>query len=51
MRRLTLLFVALVAVAALVALPSSAHRGKDLPKTIDLPIGYQPAGFPPLGPT
>jgi hypothetical protein len=49
MRRLTLLFVALVAVAALIALPSSAHRGKDLPKTIDLPIGYQPDGFPPLG--
>jgi hypothetical protein len=44
-RRLTLLFAALVAVAALAALPSSAHKGKDLPKTIALPTGFQPEGI------
>jgi sugar lactone lactonase YvrE len=49
MRRLTLVFVALVAVAALVALPSSAHKGRELPKTIDLPFAYAPEGFEPLG--
>jgi sugar lactone lactonase YvrE len=45
MRRLTLLFAAIVAVAALSALPSSAHRGKDFPKTIALPTGFQPEGI------
>jgi sugar lactone lactonase YvrE len=45
MRRMTVLFVALVTVAALAALPSSAHRGKDLPKTINLPNGFQPEGI------
>ena len=45
MRRLTLLFAALVAVAALAALPSSAHKGRDLPKTIALPTGFQPEGI------
>ena len=45
MRRLTMLFAALVAVAALAALPSSAHKGKDLPKTIALPTGFQPEGI------
>lgn len=45
MRRLTLLFVALVAVAALAALPSSAHKGRNLPKTIALPTGFQPEGI------
>jgi sugar lactone lactonase YvrE len=42
---LTLLFAALVAVAALIALPSSAHRGKDFPKTIALPTSFQPEGI------
>jgi hypothetical protein len=51
MRRLTLLFAALVAVAALVALPSSAHRGKDLPKTIALDVGFQPEGIAISGTT
>jgi hypothetical protein len=51
MRRLTLLFTALVAVAALVALPSSAHRGKDLPKTIALDVGFQPEGIAISGTT
>jgi hypothetical protein len=46
MRRLTVLLAALVAVAALAALPSSAHKGTNLPKTIDLPIGYHAPGFP-----
>jgi sugar lactone lactonase YvrE len=45
LRRVTLLFAALVAVAALAALPSSAHRGKDFPKTIALPTGFQPEGI------
>jgi hypothetical protein len=45
MRRLTLLFVALVAAAALAALPSSAHKGRALPKTIALPTGFQPEGI------
>jgi outer membrane protein assembly factor BamB len=45
MRRLTLLFAALIAVAALAALPSSAHRGTELPKTIALPTGFQPEGI------
>jgi outer membrane protein assembly factor BamB len=45
MRRLTLLFAALVAVASLAALPSSAHKGRDLPKTIALPTGFQPEGI------
>ena len=45
MRRLTVLFAVLVAVAAMVALPSSAHRGKDFPKTIALPTGFQPEGI------
>ena len=31
--------------AALAALPSSAHRGKDFPKTIALPTGFQPEGI------
>jgi sugar lactone lactonase YvrE len=44
MRRMTVLFVALVTVAALAALPSSAHRGKALPETINLPNGFQPEG-------
>ena len=51
MRRLTLLFTVLVAVAALVALPSSAHRGKDLPKTIALDVGFQPEGIAISGTT
>jgi hypothetical protein len=34
-----------VAVAALAALPSSAHRGNNLPKTIALPNGFQPEGI------
>jgi sugar lactone lactonase YvrE len=37
--------VALVAAAALAALPSSAHRGNNLPKTIALPTGFQPEGI------
>jgi sugar lactone lactonase YvrE len=45
MRRLTLIFAALVAVASLAALPSSAHKGRDLPKTIALPTGFQPEGI------
>jgi sugar lactone lactonase YvrE len=45
MRRLTLLSAALVAVAALAALPSSAHKGRDFPKTIALPTGFQPEGI------
>jgi sugar lactone lactonase YvrE len=40
-----MLFAALVALAALAALPSSAHRGKDFPKTIALPTGFQPEGI------
>jgi sugar lactone lactonase YvrE len=40
-----MLFAVLVALAALVALPSSAHRGKDFPKTIALPTGFQPEGI------
>jgi hypothetical protein len=50
-RRLTLLFAALVAVAALAALPSSAHKGKDFPKTIALPTGFQPEGIVIAGKT
>jgi sugar lactone lactonase YvrE len=42
---MSLLLAALVAVAALAALPSSAHRGRDLPKTIALPNGFQPEGI------
>ena len=34
-----------MAVAALAALPSSAHRGNNLPKTIALPTGFQPEGI------
>jgi hypothetical protein len=45
LRRVTLLLAALVAVAALAAVPSSAHRGKDFPKTIALPPGFQPEGI------
>jgi hypothetical protein len=45
LRRVSLVFVALVAVAALAALPSSAHRGGNLPKTIALPTGFQPEGI------
>jgi sugar lactone lactonase YvrE len=45
LRRLTTLFAVLVALAAMVALPSSAHRGKDFPKTIALPTGFQPEGI------
>ena len=45
MRRVSLVLVALVAAAALAALPSSAHRGKELPKTIALPTGFQPEGI------
>jgi hypothetical protein len=45
MRRLTLLSAALVAVAALAALPSSAHKGGDFPKTIALPTSFQPEGI------
>ena len=51
MRRLTLIFAALVAVAALAALPSSAHKGKDFPKTIALPNGFQPEGIAISGKT
>ncbi len=51
MRRPTLIFAALVAVAALAALPSSAHRGKDFPKTIALPTGFQPEGVAIQGKT
>ena len=51
MRRLTLIFAALVAVAALAALPSSAHKGKDFPKTIALPNGFQPEGIAISGTT
>lgn len=51
MRRLTLIFAALVAVAALIALPSSAHKGKDFPKTIALPNGFQPEGIAIAGKT
>ncbi len=51
MRRVTVLFAALVAVAALAALPSSAHRGKDFPKTIALPTGFQPEGIAIQGKT
>jgi hypothetical protein len=40
-----MLFAVLVALAAVVALPSSAHRGKDFPKTIALPTGFQPEGI------
>jgi sugar lactone lactonase YvrE len=40
-----MLFAVLVALAAMVALPSSAHRGKDFPKTIALPTGFQPEGI------
>ena len=45
MRRVSLSLVALVAVAVVAAMPSSAHRGKDLPKTIALPTGFQPEGI------
>jgi sugar lactone lactonase YvrE len=45
MRRPTLIFAALIAVAALAALPSSAHKGKDFLKTIALPNGFQPEGI------
>ncbi len=45
LRRVSLLLAALVAVAALAALPSSAHRGKNLPETIALPNGFQPEGI------
>jgi sugar lactone lactonase YvrE len=51
MRRLTLIFAALVAVAALAALPSSAHKGKNFPKTIALPNGFQPEGIAISGKT
>jgi hypothetical protein len=44
LRRVSLVLVALVATAAL-ALPSSAHRGRELPKTIALPTGFQPEGI------
>jgi hypothetical protein len=45
MRRLAPLLAAFVAVAALAALPSSAHKGEDLPKTVALPNGFQPEGI------
>ena len=51
MRRLFLLLLALVAAAALAALPSSAHRSKDFPKTIALPTGFQPEGIAIAGKT
>lgn len=35
--------------AALAALPSSAHKGINFPKTIALPVGFLPAGFQPEG--
>jgi hypothetical protein len=44
LRRVSLL-LALVAAAGLAALPSSAHRGNSLPKTIALPTGFQPEGI------
>ena len=44
MRRVSLL-LALVAAAGLAALPSSAHMGNNLPKTIALPTGFQPEGI------
>jgi outer membrane protein assembly factor BamB len=45
LRRVSFVLIALVAVAALAALPSSAHRGKNFPKTIALPTGFQPEGI------
>jgi len=41
----SLILAALVAVAVVAAMPSSAHRGRDLPKTIALPNGFQPEGI------
>jgi hypothetical protein len=38
-------FVVLVALASLAAVPSSAHKGGDLPKTIALPNGFRPEGI------
>lgn len=38
-----------MAVAALAALPSSAHKGTNFPKTIALPVGFPPVGFQPEG--
>jgi hypothetical protein len=49
LRRVSLVFAALVAVAALAALPSSAHKGTNFPKTIALPVGFPPVGFQPEG--
>jgi hypothetical protein len=45
LRRVSLVLVALVAAAALAAMPSSAHKGRELPKTIALPTGFQPEGI------
>jgi hypothetical protein len=45
LRRVSLAFVVLVALASLAALPSSAHKGGDLPKTIALPNGFRPEGI------
>jgi hypothetical protein len=42
---MSLLLAVFVAVTALTALPSSAHRGRDLPKTVALPNGFQPEGI------
>ena len=42
---MSLLLAVFVAVTALTALPSSAHKGRDLPKTIALPNGFQPEGI------
>jgi hypothetical protein len=49
LRRVSLVLAALVAVAALAALPSSAHKGTNFPKTIALPVGFPPVGFQPEG--
>lgn len=42
---MSLLLAVFVAVTALTALPSSAHRATDLPKTVALPNGFQPEGI------
>jgi sugar lactone lactonase YvrE len=44
-----MLFAVLVALAALVALPSGAHKGTNFPKTVALPVGFPPVGFQPEG--
>jgi hypothetical protein len=49
LRRVSVVLAAFIAAAALAALPSSAHKGTNFPKTIALPVGFPPVGFQPEG--